>query len=102
MNTQTIPRLKLNEICHINQSSCLVETCGGYAIVQPDIRPVNGAKLLVSAWGEMQFAVVRGDALITDDGEAIEGEALEEVEVIGVVTFFVNGVNSYSDDLPVM
>ena len=31
-----------------------------------------------------------GRALITDDGEAIEGEAAEEVEVLGRVTFFIN------------
>lgn len=33
-----------------------------------------------------------GRALITDDGEAIEGPALEEVEVMGRVTFFINSV----------
>lgn len=31
-----------------------------------------------------------GRALITDDGEAIEGEEAEEVEVLGRVTFFIN------------
>lgn len=31
-----------------------------------------------------------GRALICDDGEAIEGEAAEEVEVMGRVTFFIN------------
>ena len=31
-----------------------------------------------------------GRALITGDGEAIEGEEAEEVEVLGRVTFFIN------------
>ncbi len=38
-----------------------------------------------------QFAKYRGRALITDD-EAIEGEAAEELEVLGRVTFFINSV----------
>ncbi|MGY6354744.1 hypothetical protein [Citrobacter amalonaticus] len=35
------------------------------------------------------------------DGEAIEGSALEEVKVIGRVTFFINRALS-DDDCPVM
>ena len=31
-----------------------------------------------------------GRALICDDGEAIEGAAAEEVEVMGRVTYFIN------------
>ncbi|HHD7578709.1 TPA: hypothetical protein ACOVI3_002919 [Escherichia coli] len=38
----------------------------------------------------MQFVKMVGRALISEDGEAIEGNALEEVEVIGRVTYFVN------------
>lgn len=41
-----------------------------------------------------------GNALITDDGEAIEGTALEEVEVLGRVTF--NIYRAQQDDCPVM
>jgi DNA polymerase V len=32
---------------------------------------------------------LRGRSLITEDGEAIEGEALDDVTVIGVVTFTI-------------
>lgn len=40
-----------------------------------------------------------GQAFITEDGEAIEGEALEDVIVIGRVTYFVNraGENEQRD-----
>jgi DNA polymerase V len=31
-----------------------------------------------------------GQSFITEDGEAIEGESLEDVIVIGRVTYFVN------------
>ena len=33
-----------------------------------------------------------GRTLITDDGEAIEGEGAEEVEVLGRVTCFINSM----------
>ncbi|HCJ6005024.1 TPA: hypothetical protein NU529_004716 [Escherichia coli] len=48
--------------------------------------------LLILSGGRTQFAKLRGRALITDDGEAIEGEDAEEVEVLGRVTLFINSV----------
>jgi len=38
--------------------------------------------------------------LITEDGEAIEGEALDDVEVIGVATWLVN--RTRDDEAPVL
>ncbi|EPY0313368.1 hypothetical protein ACW7PL_005790 [Klebsiella pneumoniae] len=40
-------------------------------------------------YGGCCFAKVMGRALITDDGEALEGDALDDVTVIGVVTFTI-------------
>jgi DNA polymerase V len=40
-----------------------------------------------------------GRALITADGEAIEGDALDDVEVIGVVTHTI--IDVQRDDSPV-
>lgn len=96
------PKLKLEEICGVNRSSCLVETPSGYAIIQPDMMPQDGARVLVAALGQLQFAMVMGGALITEDGESIEGEALEDVNVVGVVTFFLNGAGAFTDENPVM
>jgi len=59
---------------------------------------MEGLVLLILSGGRTQFARVMGRALITDDGEAIEGAASEEVEVLGRVTFFIN---STDDDIPV-
>ncbi|HED4287859.1 TPA: hypothetical protein R4306_004937 [Klebsiella pneumoniae] len=39
--------------------------------------------------GGTELAKLRGRSLITEDGEAIEGEALDDVSVIGVVTFTI-------------
>lgn len=94
-------RYKLEQLCGINRYACLVETSGGYALFQPDLVPSNGTRVLVHAFGQLQFAVVMGDALITEDGESIEGDGLDEVEVMGVVTFFINGA-AFTDDNPVM
>ena len=48
--------------------------------------------------GRTQFAKLRRKALITDDGEAIEGTAADEVEVLGRVTVFINSTDV--DDIP--
>lgn len=76
----------------ITNSSRILETSSGYAVIEPCTRLVQGQVLLILSGGRTQFAKLRGRALITDDGEAIEGAAAEEVEVLGRVTFFINSV----------
>ncbi|QCZ29164.1 hypothetical protein [Leclercia adecarboxylata] len=78
-------------MCMTNESRIL-ETSSGYAVIEPVTRLVQGQVLLILSGDRTQFAKLRGRALITDDGEAIEGEAAEEVEVLGRVTFFINSV----------
>ncbi|MFP2332624.1 hypothetical protein [Enterobacter ludwigii] len=95
-------RYKLDELCGINRYSCLVETVGGYAVFQTDLAPCEGMRVLVSALGRLQFAVVMGGTLITEDGECIEGDVLDDVVVMGVVTFFINGATAFTDENPVM
>ncbi|WP_312227048.1 hypothetical protein [Pseudescherichia sp.] len=97
-----VAKLKLEEICGVNQRSCLVETPAGYAIIQPDITPLDGARVLVAAFGQLQFAVLMDGVLITEDGESIENSALEDVNVLGVVTFYLNGAGVYTDENPVL
>lgn len=74
----------------ITNTSRILETSSGYAVIEPCTRLVQGQVLLILSGGRTQFAKLRGRALITDDGEAIEGEAAEEVEVLGRVTYFIN------------
>ncbi|WP_273902043.1 hypothetical protein [Enterobacter hormaechei] len=95
-------RYRLKRLCGVNRYLCLVEMSGGYAFFQPDLPSANGTRVLVHAFGQLQFAVVMGGALITEDGESIEGDALDEVDVMGVVTFFINGAAAFTDDNPVM
>lgn len=94
-------RLTLDSICGLNATTGIIQTSSGYAVV--DTRPSKiepECTVLISFCGRTQFAKVRGQAFITDDGEAIEGEAVEEVTVMGLVTYFLNRAGD--DDTPVI
>ena len=71
----------------------------GFAIIEPVVNKTPGDVLLILSDGHTQFAKLMGRALITDDGEAIEGAALEQIEVLGRVTFFIN--RAIDDGLPI-
>lgn len=92
-------RLSPETICNVGIDTRFLETSSGFAVIEPVTRLVQGQILLILVDGRTQFAKLRGRALITDDGEAIEGEAAEGVEVMGRVTFFINSADA--DDLPV-
>lgn len=93
-------RLCPETICGIGIDSRILETSSGFAVIEPVTRLVQGQTLLILTGGRTQFAKLRGRALITDDGEAIEGAAAEDVEVMGRVTFFINSTEA-DDDYPV-
>ncbi len=93
-------RLTPERICGIGMDSRVLETSSGYAVIEPCTRLVQNQVLLILSGGRTQFSRVVGRALICDDGEAIEGEAAEEVEVMGRVTFFINSAN-VDDESPV-
>lgn len=92
-------RLSPASICTTNESRILETSCG-FAVIEPVTRLVQGQVLLILCGGQTQFARFLGKALITEDGEAIEGAAAEEVEVMGRVTFFINSTDA-DDDSPV-
>ncbi|AUJ81132.1 hypothetical protein CWI88_08765 [Enterobacter cancerogenus] len=85
-------------ICNIGAESRVLETEVGFAVIEPAAETKLGDVLLILSDGRTQFAKLMGKALITDDGESIEGVALEEVEVLGRVTFFIN--RALEDDCP--
>nr|EKJ2707245.1 hypothetical protein [Escherichia coli] len=92
-------RLSPVSICTTNESRIL-ETSSGFAVIEPVTRLVQGQVLLILSGGQTQFARFLGKALITEDGEAIEGAAAEEVEVMGRVTYFINSTDTDTDDVP--
>ena len=64
-----------------SSSNLVVMTCS--------LKPKQGSQVLIQHGGGTELTTLRGKSLITEDGEAIEGEALDDVTVIGVVTFTI-------------
>lgn len=78
-----------------------MQTATGYAVIEANPGKLEqGCTVVLSLYGHQQFAKFMGQSFITEDGEAIEGEALEDVIVVGRVTYFVNRAGE--DDYPVM
>lgn len=95
--------LTITKLCGYDGNCRAIETSTGYAIINVSRKPEQGDIVLMSFCGKTDFAVVRGRALITPDGEAIEGDSLDDARVIGVVTFTINRApRGDSDDIPVM
>ena len=88
------------EATGISQHATFVETQRGVAVVERSSAPLATAVLLISYCGVQQFARFIGGSLITEDGEAIEGDMLVDVELIGVVTHIISKAGF--DDSPVM
>lgn len=85
-----------------NDGNCrTIETSAGYTIINVARKPEIGDTVLISFCGALDFASVQGRALITQDGEAIEGDALDDTTVMGVVTYFLNRVTD-TDNRPVI
>ena len=83
-----------------NAGNCrTIETSAGYAIINVARKPLVGDTVLISFCGKVDFATVQGMALITQDGEAIEGDALDDATVMGVVTYLLNLVTD-TDNMP--
>ncbi|MFB4890888.1 hypothetical protein ACE3LM_11435 [Enterobacter hormaechei subsp. steigerwaltii] len=81
-------------------SARIVETQDGYDVIENSSLFKREDTLLIWFCGRQQHAYWAGDALITDDGEAIEGEALDDVRLVGVVTHTI--IPTWVDDNPVM
>lgn len=78
----------------------IVETPEGYDVIENATLFKRGDTLLIWFCGRQQHAHWAGGALITDDGDAIEGEALDDVRLVGVVTHTIHPVSS--DENPFM
>lgn len=85
----TEQRLTVNSICNVGPNTRLYERDGGYVVLDISMKPRQGNQLLIQHGGGTELATLRGRSLITEDGEAIEGGALDDVTVIGVVTFTI-------------
>ena len=89
----TEQRLTVNSICNVGPNTRLFEQSGGYVVLDVSLKPKQASQVLIQHGGGTELATPRGKSLITEDGEAIEGKALDDVTVIGVVTFTICDVH---------
>ena len=85
--------------CDISANSQVVQTDRGYVVLDLSLKVAQGSVILIRVAGELQFAKLMGRSFITVEGESIEGEAMDEVEVLGVATHAINDLRQ--DDSPV-
>lgn len=83
-------RLTVTAACNIGANSQIIETDRGFVVLELSLKVTQGSVLLIRVAGELQFAKLMGRSFITVEGESIEGEALEDVEVLGVATHAIN------------
>ncbi|WP_072568802.1 hypothetical protein [Enterobacter sp. SA187] len=90
-------------ICNLTANSLVIETSTGAAVVDRGLIARQGDVLFASLDGRTYFGKFMGKAFITHDGDPIEGECLNELQVIGVVTHFVvDTQNGVDDECPVI
>ncbi len=82
--------LSVNSLCNITANSQVIGTDSGFAVLDLSLKAKQGSTVLIRLVGELQFAKLMGSSFITAEGESIEGEALEDVEVLGVATHAIN------------
>ncbi|MFG0779591.1 hypothetical protein ACF8O5_03875 [Raoultella sp. TYF_8] len=92
-------RISITSLCNLSANTLAIETSDGYAVIDVSRGPQQGDTVLISYDGRTEFAKLMGRAFITADGESIEGEALDDVEVGGVVTHTI--IDLMSDESPV-
>lgn len=67
-------------------------------MLDASLKPKQGSQVLIQHGGGTELATLRGKSLITEDGEAIEGDALDDVTVYSVLTHTLNIIGE--DKLP--
>ncbi|GKI75539.1 hypothetical protein [Klebsiella variicola] len=94
-------RLIVDKLCCTAPNTQFIQTETSYAVVDFSVKPKQGDTVLIQYGGGTDFAKIMGGAFITRDGEALEGEALDDVVVIGIVTFVINRTSRIDDECPV-
>ena len=87
-------RLTIDLLCGVDGNCRVIETSCGWAVINVAMMPEQGDTLLVRMHNRNEFTKLYGAAVITEDGEAIEGDALDDVEVFGVLTHSLNRVGN--------
>jgi len=92
-------RLTADYLCEMDANCTVIETSEGYAVINRSLTPKNGKRVLMEHIGRISFAEVRAGTLVTEDG-VIRGDELDEVKVLGVLTYLITRTHT-DDDIPV-
>ena len=85
-------RLTPESLMHVTQSTIIIPTDEGYAVAEPGYKVKKGRTVLLDVNGKLMFAEVGDGAFKTNDG-IIDGDALDDARVLGVVTFMVKSLD---------
>lgn len=83
-------RITATDLVHINPGSTIyLQSDNSVVLVDRSLKASDGCTVAFEMLGQNYFGKIMGRSIITEDGDALEGEALEDVVVIGVVTDIV-------------
>ena len=85
-------RLTPESLMHVTESSIIIPTNEGYAVAEPGYKVKKGRIVLLDVNGKLMFAEVGDGVFKTNDG-IIDGDALDDARVLGVVTFMVKSLD---------
>ncbi|NUE62717.1 hypothetical protein HUC12_07390 [Escherichia coli] len=93
-------RIDLNVICQVRPSVTVFDIDGVLHLMDSGAKPCSGDILCFEIYGERMVGKLMGQSIITRDGDALEAAAMEDVVVLGEVTFMV--ANYHDDSRPVI
>lgn len=70
-------------------ATLFIATADGLVLVDKSVRPKEGDVIYFEAWETFQIGRMGKHHIVCRDGESIEGDALEDVVIVGIVTFEV-------------
>ncbi|WP_034948047.1 S24/S26 family peptidase [Erwinia oleae] len=91
LNTLFIPR---------PSATSLFDFDGIMHLIDASERPRDGDVLAYELFGEVGIGKLMGRAIVTRDGDAIEGGALDDVIILGRVTLMIQKL--WDDDRPII
>ncbi|WP_142501252.1 hypothetical protein [Klebsiella sp. 2680] len=86
--------ITVTHACNIGANSQVIQTDRGYVVLDLSLKVMQGSVVLIRVSGELQFAKLMGRSFITVEGESIEGDAMDEVEVLGVATHAIGDMRN--------
>lgn len=83
-------RINLNEVMVAHPAATsIIREPERILVIDRSLKANQGDTVAFELFGEGYIGKLMGRSLITEDGEAIEGQALEDVVMLGVVTWIV-------------